>query len=192
MSKYRETYINLYHGTTSDAAKQIVSSQRFVESSDSSWCGAGTYFYDNKAKALWAANRKYEEIHAKTGIKCRYTYVNVDIIDLDRAFILDLRSYKDLAAFAEFVDQILAESDFDIDGDLDTNEKLIWKRALLISLYAQEQNKKLVIGHFRQIANPMFVDVQASADKLQLVVGVETIYCVKDGSIISNIRGAQL
>ncbi len=192
MKIYKETYINLYHGTSNDAAEQIVSSQNFVESSESSWCGAGIYFYDNKSKALWAAKRKCEEIRAKTGIKCRHTYVNADIIDLNKSSILDLRSYNGLFSFSEFVDRVLAEMDFDIDDNLDSNEKLIRKRALFISLYAQENNTKLVIGHFRQIENPMYVDVQASADRLQLVVGVETIYCVKDGSIISNIRGAKV
>ena len=75
---------------------------------------------------------------------------------------------------------------------------LILLAAAVISFFmgeiidSQENNTKLVIGHFRQIENPMYVDVQASADRLQLVVGVETIYCVKDGSIISNIRGAKV
>ncbi len=192
MGGYKETYINLYHGTTSDAAKQIVSSQRFIESGNSSWCGAGIYFYDNKSKALWAAKRKCEEIRTKTGIKCRHTYVNADIIDLDRTAIMDLRSYNDLVSFAEFVDQVLAESGLGIADDLDPDEKLIKIRALLISIYAQERQKKLVIGHFRQKTNSVYADGQSLADGLQLVIGIETIYCVKDSSIVSNIRGDKL
>lgn len=189
MSKYRETYTNLYHGTTVSAANEIVSSQRFIASSNDNWCGAGVYFYDNKAKALWAAKRKCQELKRITGIKHNHTYVNADIVDLDRDYILDLRVYSNLQHFSDFVDEVLEESNFDIAEDLDPNEALIKKRAILISFYAHEYNKKLIVGHFKQVPNPKFIDVQAAADKLQLVVGVETIYCVKDDSIVSNIRG---
>ena len=105
---------------------------------------------------------------------------------------MDLRSYNDLVSFAEFVDQVLAESGLGIADDLDPDEKLIKIRALLISIYAQERQKKLVIGHFRQKTNSVYADGQSLADGLQLVIGIETIYCVKDSSIVSNIRGDKL
>ena len=192
MGRYKETYTNLYHGTTEDAANCIVSSQKFLPSSDDNWCGAGIYFYDIKSKALWAAKRKCLEQQELSGIKHKHTYVNADIVDLDKELILDLRTYSDVQQFANFVDRILAEGDFNIAGDLDSTEMQIKKRAILISFYAQQCGKKLIIGHFRQVENPKFVDVQAAAERLQLVVGVETIYCVKDSCIISNIRGAKV
>lgn len=189
MKQYKETFINLFHGTTVDAAEEIVRTQHFIPSNGNNWCGDGVYFYDNKSKAWWAANRKCEEIRMNTGIKKRATYVNADIVDLDRCFILDLRAYNDLRDFVNKTEAKLKEQGFGIVDDIDDEEKLIILRSILISYYAQEYKKKLVIGNFQQRTQPKVADLFPKADGLRLVIGVETIYCVKDASIISNIRG---
>lgn len=68
----------------------------------SSWCGSGVYFYDIKAKAWWAANRKCEEIKKRTGKKIKKTVVFVDIIDIKKTDIFDLRIKSDLEVFEKF------------------------------------------------------------------------------------------
>lgn len=190
MGKYKESYINLYHGTTVDAANEIIATQQFIPSNSDNWCGSGVYFYDVKAKARWAADRKCEEIYRSTGKKIKGTYVNADIIDLDRDFILDLRAYQDFKFFAESTECLLEQVRLSIADDIPEEEKIIILRGILISYFAQEYNKKLVIGHFRQRTQPKFISLFDRADDFNLVIGVETIYCVKDSSIISNIRGA--
>lgn len=190
MGKYKETYTDLYHGTTVDAAEEIVRSQHFIPSDGNNWCGEGVYFYDNKSKARWAAERKCGEIYKKTGVRVKATHVKADIVDLDRDYILDLRSYKDLQSFVDVVDSLLKISSFDIAEDMDEEEKIIILRGILISYYASEYNMKLVIGNFQQRSQPKFVELFPKAESLNLVIGVETIYCAKDSSILSNIRGA--
>lgn len=190
MATYTESYYNLYHGTSQLAAVKIISEQKFIASNSDNWCGSGVYFYDNKGKALWAAQRKCNELHKKTGEKHKHSYVCADIININKDDILDLRSFKDLEHFSKFLDEFLENNNFEIDGEISEEEKLIKKRAILISFYAQENKKKLVIGHFQQIPRAEFIPIHSAAKKLQLVVGVETIFCVKDDSILTNIRGA--
>lgn len=190
MRKYTESYSKLYHGTSCEAAEEIIRSQHFIPSKGDSWCGEGVYFYDNKSKAWWAANRKCEEIRRLTGVRRMATYVNADIVDLDREYILDLRAYNDLQKFAEYVDAILNECPIEIEGDMAEEDKIILRRGILISFFAEEFKKKLVIGNFQQRTQPKYAGLFSKAEELNLVIGVETIYCVKDSSILSNIRGA--
>ena len=45
-----------------------------------------------------------------------------------------------------------------------------------------------MIGHFRQRPQPLYEHAIKFADSLDMIFGIETIYCVKDTSIVSNIR----
>lgn len=59
---------------------------------------------------------------------------------------------------------------------------------MLISYYTDSANKKLVIGAFKQREQNLYNDAVDFAESLNLIFGVETIYCVKDVNILSNIR----
>ena len=192
MREYTETYTNLYHGTTVQAAENIIKTQSFILSGENSWCGAGIYFYDNKSKALWAAKRKCTEIYKNEKIKAQPTYVNVDIVDLPKSFICDLRTYADLKDFIEKTEELLRKDNIDIVGDFDEEEKTIILRGILISFYVKTNHKKLVIGNFKQRNQPKYVEIYSKADDWQLAFGIETIYCVKDSSILSEIRGVTI
>ena len=189
MGKYKETYTNLYHGTTAAAAKEIITNQKFVPSGEGSWCGAGIYFYDIKAKAFWAANRKCNEIKAQTGASHIPTVVNADILDLDRNFILDLRDPNKFGEFFKIIEPVLNECELKICSGDDTQEELIKLRGILISTYAKKYDAKLVIGHFQQREQPVYSDFILNAARVKMVIGLETIYCVKNDEIISEIRG---
>ena len=67
-------------------------------------------------------------------------------------------------------------------------ERSIRLRAILISFFADKRKSKLVIGDFRQRPQPLHEHTIQFADSLDIVFGIETIYCVKDTNIISNIR----
>ena len=58
---YTESYIGLCHGTTSEAAEKIITTQQFMPSR-SGWCGKGVYFYDIKSKAHWSARRTCNDL----------------------------------------------------------------------------------------------------------------------------------
>lgn len=189
MGKYKETYTNLYHGTTVAAAKEIINNQKFIPSNENSWCGAGIYFYDVKAKAFWAAKRKCNEIKAQTGASHVPTVVNADILDLDRNFILDLRDPNKFGEFFKIIEPVLNECDLKISNSNDPQEALIKLRGILISTYAKKYDVKLVIGHFQQREQPIYSDFILNAARVKMVIGLETIYCVKNDEIINEIRG---
>lgn len=186
-SSYIESYKDLYHGTTELAASQIVASQTFIPSKGG-WCGQGIYFYDVKAKAWWSANRTCRNERDNGNTKARPDIVIADIIPLSKSTILDLRSPDDLKAFADFVDEFLSEEDFDITEDMNEDEQIKLKRALLLSFYCEENNLKLVIGYFKQQPQEKIDATKQFADSWQLAIGIETIYCAKDSSIVHNIR----
>ena len=112
--------LRLSHGTDLNSAQNIMENGFEITGDTSSWCGRGVYFYDIKAKAWWAANRKCEEIKKRTGSQIKKIVVFADIIDIKKTDIFDLRIKNDLDAF-------------------------------------------------------------------DMIFGIETIYCVKDTSVISNI-----
>ncbi len=190
MSKaYTEAYTNLYHGTTAERAKCIINSQVFVKST-TGWCGSGVYFYDIKAKAWWSAHRTCRDLKVQTGVSDKPAIVCADITELPRSSIFDLRTVEDLLDFADYAESFLKENDFDIKTDVPQNEdeNILKMRAMLISFYCIEKKKKLAVGYFMQNARNDREDVSSVADKWNLVVGVETIYCAKDIAIIRNIR----
>lgn len=184
---YKETYKDLVHGTDVESAKNIIENGFDIKGGSDSWCGKGIYFYDIKKKAWWAADRKCREIEKITGKKVDKTILFADIIDICDKDIFDMRAYKDLQHFENIVRPMLKDYRFDISG-LDENERIIQLRSMLISFYAHEEKKKLIIGHFKQRPQPMYEHAIAFSDSLNMVFGIETIYCVKDKGIIKNVR----
>ena len=100
----------------------------------------------------------------------------------------DLRVKKDLEKFEGFVNLILPKKEKIIISEIDDAERKIRLRSALISFYAKETQCKLVIGSFRQRPQPLYEHAIEFANSLDMVFGIETIYCVKDTGIISNIR----
>lgn len=184
---YKETYRELSHGTDEESAEKIKANGFEIRGRSDSWCGKGVYFYDIKKKAWWAANRKCEEIKKKSGKKIKPTVLYADIINIDDNKIFDLRSYKDLCDFETEINSLLDEYSFELAGIEDT-EKIIILRALLISYYADRNDKKLIIGNFRQRPQRMYEHAIEFSNSLDMIFGIETIYCVKDKDIIENIH----
>ena len=73
-------------------------------------------------------------------------------------------------------------------SEIDDAEKIIKLRSLFISYYADRNGKKLIIGNFRQRPQPMYEHAIEFSNSLDMIFGIETIYCVKDKNIIENIR----
>lgn len=67
-------------------------------------------------------------------------------------------------------------------------EKIIRLRAIFISYYADKNGKKLVIGNFQQRPQPIYEHAIEFSNNLDMMFGIETIYCVKDKDIIKNIH----
>lgn len=184
---YKETYRELCHGTDEESAEKIRANGFEIKGRCDSWCGQGIYFYDIKKKAWWAAKRKCEEIKKETGKKIKPTVLFADIIDIAEDKIFDLRAYKDLCDFEEGIRPLFGAYSFELSGMQDI-EKLIVLRAMLISYYADRNGKKLVIGNFRQRPQPMYEHAIEFSNNLDMIFGIETIYCVKDKDIIENIH----
>ncbi len=72
--------------------------------------------------------------------------------------------------------------------DIDDVEKVIMLRSLFISYYSDRNDKKLIIGNFRQRPQPMYEHAIEFSNSLDMIFGIETIYCVKDKNIIENIH----
>ena len=186
---YTETFLNLFHGTTQEAAHSIVQSSFHMSTRKDNWCGDGVYFYDVKAKACWAADRKCNEIKYETGEKHIQAVVKVDVLNLPKRDILDFRVYKDLCDFETVTRDVFDESNsFIIDTIDDATERRILLRSMLIAYYVQKRGKKLVVGIFRQRPQVKYEHAITFANSLDLIFGVETIYCVKDISILQNVE----
>lgn len=186
-SSYTETYKDLYHGTTVAHAAKIVEMQAFIPS-ETGWCGAGIYFYDNKSKAWWSATRTcyQEKMNGNTG--ATPDIVIADLVQLNRSSILDLRSPDDLKKFADFVNEFLSKNDFSIANLSNKEDPVKLKRALLLSYFCNLYSQQLVIGYFRQEPQEKIDNTQHFANAWQLAIGIETIYCAKDPTIVHNIR----
>ncbi len=185
---YCETYRDLCHGTTEANAENIKENGFNYSKAENNWCGSGVYFYDNKAKAWWAANRKCDELRKIEGKKEKSALIMADIIDIPKTDIFDMRSYADMSEFEAFISPLLEQGTFSIDGVEDEVEKTICMRALLLGFFASEKRKKLLVGNFKQRPQKKYEHMLLFADSLDVVFGVETIYCVKDKDIIKNIR----
>lgn len=184
---YIEEYKDLYHGTIKEYAGKIVSAKKFIPST-AGWCGSGVYFYDNRAKAWWSASRTCSIERQKGNNTAEADILIADIEPIRRTYILDLRSPDDLKNFAEFVDQFFSESDFEIEANIGEDECKKLKRAMLLSFYCKENDIKLIVGYFQQQAQERIDVIKNFAETWQLAIGIETIYCAKDPTIICNIR----
>ncbi|MBQ2983156.1 MAG: hypothetical protein IJD58_13740 [Lachnospiraceae bacterium] len=187
--KYTEDFYNLSHGTDVESARDICLNGFEIRGDATSWCGKGVYFYDMKSKAWWAANRKCEEIKQQKQIKVEPIIILSDIINIYKDDIFDLRAKNDLEQFETFVKEVLSEgAELKVSGITDDTERKILLRSMLISFYADKIKCKLVIGNFRQRPQPLYEHSIEFANSLDMIFGIETIYCVKDVSIISNVR----
>ncbi len=186
---YKETYRDLVHGTDIKSAENIKSNRFEIKGTSDGWCGKGIYFYDIKKKAWWDANRKCEEIKKRTKKKIKPTIIFADIIDLEVGKILDLRRFKDLCDFEKGIQKLFKNYSLQINNNnIEHSEEVIKLRAMLINYYADKNNKKLIIGNFKQRPQPLYENAINFSNNLDLVFGIETIYCVKDKNIIQNIR----
>ena len=188
--EYKESFCNLIHGTSYESATKILKDGFKISGDDTSWCGKGVYFYDVKSKAWWSANRTCADLKKRTGIKHKSAIVFADIKDLAKNDIFDLRSHSDLLDFKIFVDKLLKSSGgiLRISELQNDEERIIAFRSMLISYYTNSVNKKLVIGTFKQREQSSYNDAVNFAESLNLIFGAETIYCVKDINILSNLR----
>ena len=107
---------------------------------------------------------------------------------LPKEEIFDLRSAADLADFEKVISPMINEMEFTINELPNDQEKIISLRAMLISFYAKRFNKRLVVGIFEQREQRKYKHIMEFAAGLNIVFGVETIYCVRDISILQNIR----
>lgn len=188
---YTEDYKNLHHGTTNVFAKEILKNGFQINGDVNSWCGPGIYFYIDKSKAFWAAKRKCEEINNRNSKeKVKPVLIHSDIININKKDILDLRIYKNLLMFKNFVDELLKKYSTVIGPDVpsDPFEKNIYIRSLAISFYCKEHNIKLVIGEFNQRPQELYNEVMDFAKTIDISFGKELIFCVKDCCILSNIH----
>ncbi|MDY4609018.1 MAG: hypothetical protein SPD11_00185 [Sphaerochaetaceae bacterium] len=60
---YHESYRDLCHGTTKKFANAVLKNGFLIQGDSTSWCGKGVCFYDIKAKAWWAAQRKCHNLN---------------------------------------------------------------------------------------------------------------------------------
>lgn len=186
---YTESFLNLFHGTTQEAALNIKQSSFLMSTRKDNWCGNGVYFYDIKSKACWAAKRKCNEVKQQTGNRQVRAVVKADVLNLPKTDILDFRVHSDLCDFETVIRDVFDEDNgFKIDTVSDATERLIILRSMLIAYYVQKRKKKLVVGIFRQRPQVKYEHAITFANRLDLIFGVETIYCVKDVSILQNIE----
>ncbi len=185
---YKETYRDLYHGTDTESAKKIEETGFEIRGNNESWCGKGVYFYDIKKKAWWAAERKCREIQKETKEKLKPAILLADIVDIDAYKIFDMRVYKDMQDFKERTESLFGNFKFDILGLEDETERCIMLRSMMISFYADTAEKELIIGNFKQRPQPKYDHIIEFSDNLNIVFGIETIYCVKNKGIIKNVR----
>lgn len=186
--KYKESYLNLCHGTDEKAANEIEETGFKITGGIDSWCGKGVYFYDVKKKAWWAANRKCREIKKETGKKVKPAVLFADIHDIEDDNIFDMRVYSDLCDFEKEIGKLFGKYTFNIEGIEDETERIIKLRSLMISYYTNITKKKLVIGNFKQRPRSDYDHIIEFSNGLDMVFGIETIYCAKDKDIISNVR----
>ena len=187
--RYTESYYNLSHGTDIASAEDIKTNGFTLRGDKTSWCGEGVYFYDIKAKAWLAAKRKCNELKQKGKGSIKATVILADIEDIYKDETFDLRVKKDMDDFESFVNSTLSDDyKIIIEGVDDEVERKVLLRSMLISFYAEEKHYRLIIGNFKQRPQPLYEHTIEFADSLDMVFGVETIYCVKDTGIISNIR----
>ena len=114
--------------------------------------------------------------------------VYADIVGLKKEDILDLRVPQSFVGFIEFANKFLSIGHIQDRPGVSDEENLINRRSILISAYSKAIEAKLVIGFFEQRERERIADEIRMAKGYNMVVGIETIYCVKDSTILSNIK----
>lgn len=113
-------------------------------------------------------------------LSCNINKINCDLV-------MDLRDYKEVQKFGAFADEYLKSHVIEIEGNEEfSREERI--RSLLIATYADENEKKLIIGNLKQRSRDRMEEGIKIADKYNLIVGAETIYCVTDPAIIEDLE----
>lgn len=185
---YTESYMNLSHGTDAESAEKILENGFKKNGDCHSWCGSGVYFYDIKAKAWWSANRTCSIKNKNALKKLKAKVIFADIINISREHVFDMRVNKDLELFEKFFSEMFNDFSLQIPNTHDELEKKIILRSIMISFFSDRMNRKLVIGNFKQSPRSEHVKMINFADSLDMVFGIETIYCIKDITVLSNIH----
>ena len=183
--QYYETYKGLYHGTTREYATKILH-EGFCPS-EHGWLGPGIYFYDIRSKAFWSAERTCARLKEETGIKPEKAVLCCNIDQVNRQYVMDLRDWSAIAEFGEYVDEKLSHNTLEFSDTFGMEEEE-FKRALLIATYADEKEKKLIIGTFEQREQEKAKKGLHYAREFKLIAGVETIYCARDPELINDLK----
>lgn len=189
---YTESFKELYHGTSVSFFEDI--SHNGFRKSEHGWCGQGVYFYDVKSKAWWSANRTCRVLKSHTGEKHKPGVIFVNIPDIAKEKILDLRDFRNVNLIKEFytknLDSILVHDKYSINTN-PTKEDKTKLRSAILDFYSQKNDIDMVIAYIKQEDNN---DIDLSlefANLLGLVVGAETIYCVREITSIKIIKFIQ-
>lgn len=196
---YVDNYYALCHGTTLEAARKIIENGFEIRTPKDPWLGEGVYFYDRKRKAWWYSDNTCRYISKEEDRPVQGTVLFVDILNIPYEDIFDLRIRDDMEDFQVFVEKLdeMRKKDFPdtdsycISSATNEDERRAEMRSYLIGYYVKESRKKLVIANIRQSEDSIKAISEETikfSDSLGIVLGVETVYCVKDLSIMSKPR----
>lgn len=91
--------------------------------------------------------------------------------------------------FEKWVNDFLPKNScLEVDNATTEEEKIINLRSMILDFYASKIKAKLVVGMFQQRKQKEHEYMIEFANNWMMVFGVETIYCVKDREILSNIE----
>lgn len=188
-----EKLITGYHGTTNEAAMEILDNQDIKDSIKADeWLGKGKYFYDRYTNAIEYIIRKYNEnkdICKAISYKNLVNNYSILMADLKcrKEDILDLDEIITLSDFVWAWEKI-----YKIVKDNQEFKMLTFRDGYMIDYMINEvMNYKIVIKTFdrliknkenRKIGNMFF-------DKTRIVYEIKQKYiCVKDENCIKNIE----
>lgn len=162
-----------YHGTTQEAAEQIISSGHFNKSlGTSEWLGCGIYFFSSQEEADWWAGNKVRRTFSKKSIlqvwlECQGTdFLNLDLFPYNRAVNDTFKNYLDeLERAGEVVPLFSSEKE---------------KSCFAIELYKVSHPEiKLIAYTF---------DAPGKVDARNVFTPRQLQYCVVDEDIIKDIQ----
>lgn len=182
-----------YHGTTRDAAKEILDSQDVKDSVEpDEWLGKGKYFYDRYTNAIEYIMKKYKK---NKEINKTISYSNlvknysilIAKIECEKRDILDLDEITLLSKFVWAWEQI-----YEIVKDNEEFKKMIFRDGYIIDYMLNEvMEYKVVIKTFDRIIqdNQNRRKENTVFDKTRIAYEVKQKYiCVKDKSCIREIK----
>lgn len=193
-----ENIIVGYHGTTKEAAENIILTQVINDSEgQEEWLGKGKYFYDRYTNAIEYNIRKYNENRninepisyknltknysiLETVIKCHKD----DILDLDEIIILS----RFVWAWENIYNKVKDKEEF---------KKLNYRDGFIIDYMLNEIpgfNYKIVMKTFDRITRNIQHKGQDNIvfDRTRIIYEIKQKYiCVKDGSVIEIINENQ-